>query len=325
MPLTLRLGLLSTARINEAILEAADGTESVEVVAVASRERERAEAYAREHGLARGHASYDELLADADVDAIYNPLPNSMHVSWSIRALEAGKHVLCEKPLDRRPGEVERVFDLAESLGLVFAEAFMWRHHPQTARVAELVRDGAIGRLRAVRAVFAFRLDDPANIRMRPELDGGALMDLGCYCVSGARLLAGEPERCSGEQILAETGVDAAFHGTLRFPDDVVAQLDASFLAPFVQRLEAIGEEGVVEVGAPWLQSRVGDVLLHRDEKVERVAVPTANAYGRELEDFAAAVRGEGEPLLGRSDALGQARAIDALYRAAEEGRTVAL
>ena len=232
--------------------------------------------------------------------------------------------MLCEKPLDRRPEEVERAFDLAERLGLVFAEAFMWRHHPQTARVAELVSEGAIGRLRAVRAVFAFRLSDPANIRMRPELDGGALMDLGCYCVSGARLFAGEPERCSGEQILAETGVDAAFHGTLAFPGDVVAQFEASFLAPFQQRLEAIGEDGVIEIGAPWLQSRPGDVLLRRGDEVERIEIAPAHAYGRELEDFAAAVRGDGTPLLGRDDALGQARAIDALYRAAEEGRAVA-
>ncbi len=323
--LTVRLGLLSTARINGEILQAAAGSDAVEVVAVASRERPRAEAYAREHGLERAHGSYEELVADPEVDAIYNSLPNSMHIPWSFRALEAGKHVLCEKPLDRRPAEIERVFELAESRGLVFAEAFMYRHHPQTARVAELVRGGAIGRLRAVRAVFAFRLSDSANIRMRPELDGGALMDLGSYCVSGARLLAGEPERCSGEQILAETGVDAAFHGTLRFPGDVVAQFEASFLAPFAQRLEAIGEEGVIEVGAPWLQNRAGDVLLRRGEEADRVEIPTANAYGCELADFAAAVRGEDEPLLGRSDALGQAKAIDALYRAAEEGRAVTL
>jgi len=323
--LTVRLGLLSTARINGEILQAAAGSDAVEVVAVASRERPRAEAYAREHGLERAHGSYEELVADPEVDAIYNSLPNSMHIPWSFRALEAGKHVLCEKPLDRRPAEIERVFELAESRGLVFAEAFMYRHHPQTARVAELVREGAIGRLRAVRAVFAFRLSDSADIRMRPELDGGALMDLGSYCVSGARLLAGEPERCSGEQILAETGVDAAFHGTLRFPGDVVAQFEASFFAPFAQRLEAIGEEGVIEVGAPWLQNRAGDVLLRRGEEAERVEIPTANAYGCELADFAAAVRGEDEPLLGRSDALGQAKAIDALYRAAEEGRAVTL
>jgi len=190
-----RLGLLSTANINRLVLAGARASSEVEVVAVASRDGARAEEYARDHGIGRAHGSYEALLADPEVDAVYISLPNSLHVDWSVRALEAGKHVLCEKPFSRRPMDVDRAFGAAERAGRVLAEAFMYRHHPQTKRVSELVREGAIGELRAIRAAFSFPLADRENVRMRPELDGGALMDVGCYCVSGSRLLGGEPER----------------------------------------------------------------------------------------------------------------------------------
>ena len=318
--MSVRFGVLSTARINDAILTAARASDAVDVVAVASRDGARAEAYARRNGIERAYGGYEKLLADADVDAVYNPLPNCLHVPWSIRALEAGKHVLCEKPLSRRPSDVNQAFDAAVRGGLVLMEAFMYRHHPQTRRVAELVRDGAIGRLRLVRSAFSFPLSDPANIRLLAELDGGSLMDVGCYCVSGSRLLAGEPERVYGEQIaVAPGGVDLAFYATLRFPGDVVAQFDSSFAAPVRQRLEAIGEEGILVVEAPWRVDWGGDVLLYRDGSVERVEVDEADSYRLELENMAAAIRGETEPLLGLEDALGQARAIEALYRSAVE------
>ena len=313
----MRLGLLSTANINRLVLAGARASGEVEVVAVASRDAERAEAYAQEHGIPRAHGGYEALLADEDVDAVYVSLPNSMHVDWSVRALEAGKHVLCEKPLARRPEEVERAFDAAERAGRVLAEAFMYRHHPQTQRVAELVRDGAVGRLRAIRAAFSFPLADPENVRMRPELDGGALMDVGCYCISGSRLLAGEPERVYGEQRLAPTGVDSTFAGVMRFPGDVVAVFHCSMDLPSRQELEVLGTEGTLLVQAPWRVDFGGDVLLNG----ERVDVPEADSYRLELEDFAAAARGEREPLLGRDDALGQALTLDRLYASAESGR----
>ena len=313
----MRLGLLSTANINRMVLAGAAATDAVDVVAVASRDAERAEAYAGEHGIERAHGSYEALLEDSELDAVYVSLPNSLHVEWSIRALEAGKHVLCEKPLARRPAEVERAFDAAERAGRVLAEAFMYRHHPQTARVAELVRDGAIGRLAAIRAAFSFPLADATNVRMRPELDGGALMDVGCYCVSGARLLAGEPERVAGAQVLASTGVDLTFAGVLGFAGGVVATFHSSMALPSHQQLEALGTEGSLLVQAPWRVDFGGDVLLTRGGATERVAVDEADSYRLELEDFAAAAAGERQPLLGREDALGQARTIEALYREA--------
>ena len=323
--MTLRLGLLSTANINRLVLAGARASDAVDVVAVASRDPGRAEVYAREHGVERAHGSYEALLEDPDVDAVYVSLPNSLHVEWSVRALEAGKHVLCEKPFARRPEDAARAFDAADAAGLVLAEAFMYRHHPQTARVAELVRDGAIGEPLLIRAAFSFVLGNPEDVRMKPELDGGALMDLGCYCVNSSRLLAGEPERVWGEQRLAPAGVDITFAGTLGFAGGVLANLHCSLELPARQELEVLGSEATLLVQAPWRVDFGGDVLLRRGGGVERLDVPEADAYRLELEDFAASVRGDREPLLGRDDALGQARSLDALYRSAEEGAAVSL
>jgi predicted dehydrogenase len=321
----LRLGLLSTARINRAILSAARASDRVELAAVASRDDARADEYAREHGIARAHGSYDALLEDSEIDAVYVPLPNGLHHEWTLRALAAGKHVLCEKPYSRRPAEVDEAFALAERSGLVLMEALMYRHHPQMRRLPELVAEGAIGRLRTIRASFGFLLEDDANVRLRPELEGGALMDVGCYCVSGSRLLAGEPVRARAEQVLGPTGVDLALHGILRFPDDVVAQFDASFVVQQNQRLVAVGDEGAILVEAPWRVDWGGRVLLSRAGEVEEVEVPHGDPFVLELENFADAAEGVAPPLLGRDDALGQARAIEALYRSAEEGVSVLL
>jgi len=218
-----RWGLLSTARINRRIVAAARGSNEIQLVAVASRERARAEEYARANEIGRAHGSYEELLAAEDVDAVYIPLPNSLHVEWSVRALEAGKHVLCEKPLARSAAEAERAFAAAERTGRLLEEAFMYRHNPQTARLEKLVDEGAVGRVRLIRAVFSFPVQGERNIRLLAELDGGALLDVGCYCVSGARLLAGEPESVWAESVAGPTGVDEVLAGALRFPGGVLA------------------------------------------------------------------------------------------------------
>ena len=321
----MRLGLLSTANINRAILAGAAKTDRVDVVAVASRDAQRAETYAAEHGIATAHGSYEALFADPDVEAVYISLPNGMHHEWTMQALAAGKHVLCEKPYTRHPGEAEEAFDAADAAGLVLAEAFMYRHHPQTAAVARLVADGAVGRLCAVKATFTFPLHDLSDVRALPELDGGALMDVGCYCVSGIRLLAGEPEHVRGEQVTGTTGIDMAFHGTLRCADDVVGQFEASFRSPQRQSLEAVGETGVLVVEAPWRLDWGGSVTLRRDGETEVVEVEGADSYTRELENLADAIEGGAPALLGRADAVGQARVIDALYRSAASGTRIAV
>jgi predicted dehydrogenase len=318
-----RLGLLSTAKINGEILKAAAETSRVEVAAVASRDGAKATAYARQHGISRAHGAYDALLEDDDVDAIYVSLPNGMHHEWTMRALSAGKHVLCEKPYTRVPSEADEAYDAADAAGLVLMEAFMYRHHPQTRTIVRLVSEGAVGSLRAVRGVFSFPLTDLTNVRAIADLDGGALMDVGCYCVSGSRLVAGEPVSAFAEQVVGETGVDMAMYGTLRFPNEVVAQFEASFRAPVRQVLEVIGEAGVLRAFAPWRIDWPGDLVLEREGSSEVVAVPDANSYTLELENLADAIAGRDRALLGRADAVGQARAIAALYRSAESGGVV--
>jgi predicted dehydrogenase len=313
---SVRLGLLSTAWINGHLLEVRDETDAVEFVAVGSRDPARAQAYARAHAIPRAHDSYEALLADPDVEAVYVALPNALHHEWTLRALAAGKHVLCEKPYSRRPDEVEEAFHAAGRAGLVLIEAFMWRHGEQTAKLLELLPE--IGALQAVRATFSFRLTDTVNVRLEPEIGGGSLLDVGCYCVSGARLLAGaEPERVYGESATGQTGVDLRFAGTLRFPGGLVATFACGFTSPH-QSLEAIGEDGSIVVTSPWINP-TGELVL----RGEPLRVPVRNAYLAELENFAAAVRGEAEPLLGRADALGQARTLDALLRSAQTGRPV--
>ncbi|HKN93112.1 MAG TPA: Gfo/Idh/MocA family oxidoreductase [Thermoleophilaceae bacterium] len=321
-----RWGIVSTANINEKVLAGVSGSPAVSVVAVASRTREYAQGFAGHHGIPRAHGSYEELLADDEVEAVYIPLPNGMHVEWTLAALEAGKHVLCEKPLSARAEEVERCFDAAESAGLVLSEAFMWRHHPQAQRLESLVREGAIGELRLVRAAFSFPLPQAPNVRWDADLDGGALLDVGCYCVSGARLLAGaEPERVTGEAVMASSGVDSRFAGTLRFPGEVLAVFDCGFDLPPRDELEAIGSEGSLFLDDPWHCMEPRIELRGLDGSVELIEVERANPYGLEFEDVSAAIRGEREPRLGRADAVGQARALEALLRSASEGRPVAV
>ena len=319
-----RIGFLSTARINRRLLAAAEKSELAEIVAVASRDAYRAEAYAVEHGIPRAHGSYERLLEDPEVDAVYVSLPNSLHIEWSVRALASGKHVLCEKPLTRSPGEAEEAFAAAERAGLVLMEAFMWRHSPQTAKLVQLVEGGVIGELQLIRATFSFPVEGRRNIRLDPELEGGALMDVGTYCVSAARLLAGEPERVYGEQVIGDTGVDLLFTGLLRFPRGVIAEIDAGMDLPRRDGLEAVGTEGSLVIPDPWLARRL--VLhLRRGDSREEIALPPADPYRLELDNLCGAIQGETEPLLGRDDSVAQARVLEALYRSADEGAPVSL
>jgi predicted dehydrogenase len=317
-------GIISTANINRLFLDGARQASGVEIAAVASRDKAKAEQYARENEIATAHGSYEELLEDADIEAVYISLPNSFHIEWSIKALQAGKHVLCEKPLSRRMQEVERAFDVAEQSGRLLMEAFMWRHNPQTAKLTELLNEGTIGRVRMIRAAFGFVANDPANVRLQAGLDGGALMDVGCYCVSGARLIAGEPERVSAEQALGGDGVDVALAATMRHPGDVISHFDCGLALDSRDLLEVVGDEGSLRLDDPW-HCRNPGIDLTRKGATERIEIAKANSYGLETENFSKAIRGNATPLLGRHDATGQARTIEALYRAAETGQAVSL
>jgi predicted dehydrogenase len=318
-----RWGVLSTARINDLVIRGARKSDRVDVLAVASRDQARADEYARRNGYERAYGSYEALLEDADVEAVYVSLPNSLHVEWSIRALEAGKHVLCEKPLDRRPEAVERAFDAAEHADRLLMEAFMWRHHPQSRRLKELVDDGAIGELRLVRSEFSFQLRRLEDVRLRPELQGGSLLDVGCYCVSAARLLAGEPELVYGTQVLSTSGVDVRFAAALRFPGEVLAHFDCAFDLPFRAVVEAVGSEGSLVASDPFILGDGRRLELRRGDGVEQVGVGHTNKYQLEFENLSDAIRGRAQPLLGREDAVGQARTLDALLRSAERREPV--
>jgi D-xylose 1-dehydrogenase (NADP+, D-xylono-1,5-lactone-forming) len=322
----LRLGLLSTAHINEKLMGGARLVDEVDVVAVASRSRERASAQAAELGIQRALDSYEALLADPDVDAVYISLPNSLHVDWSVRALEAGKHVLCEKPLARSVEPVERAFDAADAAGRVLAEAFMWRHHPQADKLVELLP--RVGELRVVRAQFSFALDPATieavdNIRLSGELAGGALMDVGCYCVSAARLIAGEPIAVTGQQVTGQ--VDLRFVATMQHAGGVLTHFDCGVDTVDRAQLEVAGSQGTLVLNDPFHALKPGLEVPGADGSTEWVEVERENPYACELRDFAAAVAGEREPRLARSDAVGQARAIAALYESAERGTRVEL
>jgi predicted dehydrogenase len=319
-----RWGILSTAAINEKLLAGARRSDAVEVVAVGSRDGDRAAEFAQRHGIARAHGSYEALLADPEVEAVYVPLPNALHHPWTLKALAAGKHVLCEKPYSRRPAEVREAFDAAERAGLVLSEAYMYRYNPQIERLAELVRDGAIGELRTIASAFTHPCEDADDVRLSAALDGGGLMDVGCYCVSAARLLAGEPEALTAQQDLGPSGVDVRLAGTLSFAGGVLAHFDCGFHVPDRSHLEVVGSAGTIRVNDPWHCLEPGILLTRADGAVEVIAPAVESSYRLELERVGNAVRGAGgPPPLGREDALGQARAIAALYRAAESGSAV--
>ena len=317
-------GILSTAHINRKVIPGAHASDRVELIAVASRDLQRAEEYAREWKIDRAYGYYEALLEDDDVEAVYISLPNSLHCEWSIRAVQAGKHVLCEKPMSSHVGDVEAAFDAAEKAQRILMEAFMYRHNPQTKRFRQLVDEGAIGDVRVIRSCFSFPLYDAENIRLRPELEGGSLMDVGCYCVSGSRLLGGEPERVYGQQLVGPSGTDWVFTGAMRFPGDVFAQFDCGTALPERDELEAIGSDGSLFLDDPW-HCQQPAIELRRDGGVERIELEPVDSYRLELENLSDAIRGAAEPLLGRDDALGQARAIDALYRSAASGTATSL
>lgn len=313
--MSVQWGVLSTAHINAKFLAGIAQSDECDVLAVASRDTDRAATYARENGIERSYGSYEQLLDDPDVEAVYISLPNSMHIEWTQRALHAGKHVLCEKPLSRRAADVEAAFDVAESAGRLLMEAFMWRHNPQTDRFVELVAQGAIGRPTLVRAAFSFAIGagDEANVRLSAGLEGGALMDVGSYCVNAARLLGGEPAAVSGHQLIGGDGVDVAFAGSMRFGSGMLAHFDAGLALADRDELEIVGDEASLFLDDPW-HCREPVIELRRDGGTQRIKVEVADSYRLEAENLSAAIRGRAEPRLGRADAVGQARVIEALY-----------
>jgi D-xylose 1-dehydrogenase (NADP+, D-xylono-1,5-lactone-forming) len=321
----LRWGLLGTARINRMVIPPLRASAGNRLLAVASRDAARADAYAREWGIERAHGSYEALLADPEIDAVYVPLPNHLHAEWTIRAARAGKHVLCEKPLALTAAEVDAMEAAARASGVVLAEAFMYRHHPQTLRVKELVEGGAIGTPRFVRGTFSFTLDRPNDVRLRPEWGGGCLWDVGCYPLSFARFVLGaEPLAVLGSQVLGATGIDETFAGQLVFPGGVLAQIDAGFRAPLRTGFEVAGTGGTILVRQPWRPEGL-PILLTRGSETEEIVAGGEDRYLLEIEDLADCVRTGRAPRVSLAESRGNVATIVALLESARSGRPVTL
>ncbi|MCS7060569.1 MAG: Gfo/Idh/MocA family oxidoreductase [Anaerolineae bacterium] len=320
----LRWGLLSTARINRALIPPLRMSSRNELLAVASRTQERAEAYAQEWHIPKAYGSYEALLADPEIDVVYVPLPNSMHEHWTIEAAKAGKHVLCEKPLAISVAEVDAIRAAAERAGVVVAEAFMYRHHPQTLQVKALVDAGAIGTVRLVRGSFSFSLNREGDVRLDPALGGGALWDVGCYPVSYARYILGkEPIEVFGRKVVGSSGVDETFTGHLRFPGEVYAQIDCSFRATFRTHIEIVGSDGAISVPRPFKPGLQEHILITRGDEVERIPVQGQELYLGEVEDMADAVLLGKPPRVSLADSRANVAALVALLESSEKGQPV--
>lgn len=315
----LRLGIMSTAHINQKLLAGAALTDSVTAVAVASRDPGRADEFADRWSIQRRHAGYDALLADDTVEAVYIARPNALHHPWTMRALTAGKHVLCEKLYSRRASDAFEAFDLADSRALILSEAFMYRYHPQMLLLQQHLLAGTIGELQLIVSCFTWPNDQPGTIRLDADLDGGSLMDVGVYPVNAARLLAGEPHQVTAQKRVGPTGVDVGFVATLKFPSGVLAHIDSGFGVPERSRLEIIGSKGTMTINDPWHGRTPGLTLQIPDQPARHLAVNGAKPYKLQLQAFAHAVRGAPTTVLGRADAIGQARVVEALHWAADQ------
>ena len=332
----IRWGILGNANIARvcvipAICKSSNGT----VHALATRSPERAEELVTHHGIQQVYASYDALLADPDVEAVYIPLPNHLHHPWTLKALDAGKHVLCEKPLACNARQAREMAGAAEDSGLLLMEAFMYRFHPRSKLIRQMVQDGVIGTPRLVRSAFCYVMDEDSmacenNARLRPEMGGGALLDIGCYSVSVARWMMGaEPTHVQGQATYHRTGVDVHFVGTLRFPHGGLATLEASFVSALQQTYTVIGSEGAIELPhdafVPWEKDATYTMRKLDEEEGTRHTVPGADEYQFMLEHFCDAVLGEASLAVEPEESVRNMQVLDALAESARIGRTVVL
>ena len=322
----LRWGLLSTARINKSLLPPLQISKRNKVLAVASRSQEKADAYAREKKIDRAYGSYEAMLADPEIDVIYNPLPNHLHTEWSIKAVEAGKHVLCEKPIALTLADVDAMAAAAGKTGRIIAEAFAYRAHPYMQKVKEIVNSGQLGKVKMVKGSFSFVMTKQDDIRWDPHMGGGALWDIGCYPLSFTRMLLGmEPLEVFGWQVTSPSGIDEVYSGQLRFPGDIYFQIDCSFKIPFHTFMEIVGDEGTLTIPRPFNDTAKKDLYLTRDGKTSTVVVKGPDPYLAEVENFADAILLIKLPVTSLADSRLNTAAILALLESAKTGRPISL
>lgn len=320
-----RWGILGTARINRRVIPAMRLARRSELVAVASRDGARAEQHATEWSIPRAITGYQTLLDDAGIDAVYIPLPNTDHVPWTLKAIAAGKHVLCEKPLALDPADVDRIAAAAAAAGVVVEEGFMYRHEPMTARVMGLVNEGAVGTIRAVVSGFTFALETAANIRMDRALGGGALWDVGSYPVTYAQLIIGhEPTLVFGTAHWHESGVDEEFMGMLRFRGGTTANIYAGFRAAYRTWLEILGSDGGLTVPNPFRPGPLETLELERNGVVEQIEVAgSPEIFVREIEDFEASVLDGAPQIVSLAESRRTAATLVALQAAARDSASL--
>lgn len=319
----LRWGVLSTARINRKLIPVIRAARRARLVAVASRSRARALDYAAEWDIPEAHGSYDALLSDPDIDVVYISVPNSLHTEWTVRAIRAGKHVLCEKPLALSVPECDRIISAADAEGVVAMEAIMVLYHPLLQKARELVQEGAVGEIMLARGSFSFFLDRPADVRWEPTLGGGSLWDVGSYPVSVIRWIAGEPDEVFGWETKSQSGVDKTFAGLLRYGDGVLGTFDCGFQEPFRSEVEIAGTDGSLIIERPYPISSESRLLLRtrgRDES-RVIARAKKDAYRCEVDALTAAVL-DGTPLdVPLSSSRSNVAVLTSLYESARQGK----
>ena len=322
-----RWGVISTANIGRvAVIPAIKASRNGEVIAVASRDPEKGRAFAAALGIPRVYGSYEALLDSREVDAVYVPLPNSMHCEWTSRAAERGKHVLCEKPLGLNSAQCLQMGEAAARGGVKLMEAFMYRFHPRTERVLEMVRGGVLGDLRIIHSSFTFRLTRPDNIRLKPELGGGALMDVGCYCVNISRTAAGsEPLEVQCVARWGRSGVDDQLAGTMIFPNGCIAQFDCSLSMERRETYTLAGTDAYITVPQAFLPGESDAMILEQRGRSEcrEHRIPGVDEYRLMVEHFADCVLEDRAPRYGADEAAANLRVIEALYKSARSGGQV--
>ena len=322
----LHWGLLGTARINRAVIPPIRTSKYSQLVAVASRSKEKASEYAASWGIPRIHSKYEDLLADPEIDVIYISLPNSLHAEWSIKALQMGKHVLCEKPLTTSLQDADAVIEVAQKTGKVITEAFMYLHHPQTMLVKQMVDNGEIGSLQLIRGSFCYfntRVDD---VRFDPTLGGGSLWDVGCYPISYAHYLTGHaPLEVYGHQVTGPTGIDLMYVGQMLFPAGVIAQFDCSFITERKAEVEIIGEKGRILIPEPYKPGKRTHIILQHQEQEREITIKGPELYQGEIEDIENAILHNEPARISLNDSRENIMTVEALYSSSQLSTSVAI
>lgn len=320
----LHWGFLSTAKINRALIKPLRASPRNRLFAIASRTQPSADEYAREWDIPRAYGSYAEMLRDPEIDVIYNSLPNHLHAEWTIKALQAGKHVLCEKPFALTLAEVDAMIAASQETGRILTEAFMYRHHAQTLKVKEMVDSGILGKLQLIKGAFTFTLTRAGNFRFNKEMGGGSIWDVGCYPISYARMIAGsEPLEVFGWQVSSADGSDESFVGQMRFAENIHAQFHSSFKSPLHTFVEIIGAEAILQIPNPFKPGSNNEITLKRGEKAKVIKIKGGELYLGEVEDMWDAIELGKPPRVSLPDSRANIVVILALLESAEAGKSI--